>query len=257
VPKLAVTGVTGNLGRIAAEDLLLRVAAADLIAIARRPEQAAPLTERGVEVRHGDCARSAGGGARAGRSRVGGLVGDERRRDRPAHLRLRSQVRERSVLVRNLESRPVVAMKKAPIISPTRSGSALCATCPCPGSGATRMWLSAPTRQCRPASPSRFERLAGADDRRDGVLIGRGASRLLARRKLHGVLRRGRPPTRRRACPRWRSCDERERERERAARPFIDTERLVVIWRVAARLGGTSETAVRLIRPRKGHEIGG
>jgi hypothetical protein len=100
VPKLAVTGVTGNLGRIAAEDLLLRVAAADLIAIARRPEQAAPLTERGVEVRHGDYARSAGGGARAGRSRVGGLVGDERRRDRPAHLRLRSQARERVVLVR-------------------------------------------------------------------------------------------------------------------------------------------------------------
>ncbi|MEV6986184.1 NAD(P)H-binding protein [Sphaerisporangium sp. NPDC051017] len=52
--KIAVTGVTGNLGRIAVDDLLGRVSPADVVALARTPEKAAPLAARGVEVRHGD-----------------------------------------------------------------------------------------------------------------------------------------------------------------------------------------------------------
>ncbi|GAA2097575.1 NAD(P)H-binding protein [Actinomadura alba] len=52
--EIAVTGATGNLGRIVIEDLLTRVGPEDLIAIARTPGKAADLTERGLEVRHGD-----------------------------------------------------------------------------------------------------------------------------------------------------------------------------------------------------------
>ncbi|MGI8330836.1 NAD(P)H-binding protein [Actinomadura scrupuli] len=52
--KIAVTGVTGNLGRIALEDLLTRTAPGEVVAIARTPGKAADLTERGVTVRHGD-----------------------------------------------------------------------------------------------------------------------------------------------------------------------------------------------------------
>ncbi|WP_315987016.1 NAD(P)H-binding protein [Actinomadura sp. HBU206391] len=52
--EIAVTGVTGNLGRIVIEDLFTRVGPAHLIAVARTPGKAADLTERGLEVRHGD-----------------------------------------------------------------------------------------------------------------------------------------------------------------------------------------------------------
>jgi NAD(P)H dehydrogenase (quinone) len=48
---ITVTGVTGKLGRIVVEDLLTRVPAAELSAVARTPEKAADL---GVDVRHGD-----------------------------------------------------------------------------------------------------------------------------------------------------------------------------------------------------------
>jgi NAD(P)H dehydrogenase (quinone) len=51
---IVVTGVTGRLGRIVVEDLLGRVPAGDLAAVARSPEKAADLAGRGVAVRHGD-----------------------------------------------------------------------------------------------------------------------------------------------------------------------------------------------------------
>ena len=52
--RMIVTGVTGQLGRIAAETLLGKVPADRLVAVARNVEKAAWLAERGVEVRHGD-----------------------------------------------------------------------------------------------------------------------------------------------------------------------------------------------------------
>ena len=51
---ITVTGVTGNLGRIVIEDLLTRVPASELVAVARTPEKAADLASRGVDVRTGD-----------------------------------------------------------------------------------------------------------------------------------------------------------------------------------------------------------
>ncbi|MFI2364488.1 SDR family oxidoreductase [Promicromonospora sp. NPDC019610] len=51
----AVTGSTGHLGHLVVEELLSRgVPAADIVAIARTPEKAADLAERGVQVREGD-----------------------------------------------------------------------------------------------------------------------------------------------------------------------------------------------------------
>lgn len=49
-----ITGVTGKLGRLAVEDLLERVPAREVAAVARDPRKAADLSERGVDVRHGD-----------------------------------------------------------------------------------------------------------------------------------------------------------------------------------------------------------
>jgi NAD(P)H dehydrogenase (quinone) len=49
-----ITGVTGKLGRVAVEDLLTRVPAAEVVAVARDPRKAADLAERGVDVRRGD-----------------------------------------------------------------------------------------------------------------------------------------------------------------------------------------------------------
>lgn len=51
---IAVTGVTGNLGRVVVDDLLTRVPATELVAVARDPRKAADLTDRGVDVRAGD-----------------------------------------------------------------------------------------------------------------------------------------------------------------------------------------------------------
>ncbi len=48
---ITVTGVTGKLGRVVALDLLTRVPATELTAVARTPEKAADL---GIDVRHGD-----------------------------------------------------------------------------------------------------------------------------------------------------------------------------------------------------------
>ncbi|MGY1778648.1 NAD(P)H-binding protein [Geodermatophilus sp. SYSU D00804] len=54
----AVTGATGHLGRRAVEELLDRgVPASDVVAVVRRPEAAAELAGRGVQVRHGDYSR--------------------------------------------------------------------------------------------------------------------------------------------------------------------------------------------------------
>ena len=51
----AVTGATGGLGHRAVEELLDRgVPAGDVVAVVRRPEAAADLADRGVQVRHGD-----------------------------------------------------------------------------------------------------------------------------------------------------------------------------------------------------------
>lgn len=51
---ITVTGVTGKLGRIVIDDLLTRVPASELVAVARAPEKAADLAARGVDVRPGD-----------------------------------------------------------------------------------------------------------------------------------------------------------------------------------------------------------
>lgn len=52
---IAVTGATGNLGRLVVDDLLDRgVAPSDVVAAVRSPEKAADLAERGVEVREAD-----------------------------------------------------------------------------------------------------------------------------------------------------------------------------------------------------------
>jgi NAD(P)H dehydrogenase (quinone) len=49
-----ITGVTGKLGRAAVEDLLTRVPAAEVAVVARDPQKASDLAERGVAVRQGD-----------------------------------------------------------------------------------------------------------------------------------------------------------------------------------------------------------
>jgi NAD(P)H dehydrogenase (quinone) len=51
---IVVTGITGKLGRVAVEDLLERVPAEQVAALARDPRKAADLTARGVDVRRGD-----------------------------------------------------------------------------------------------------------------------------------------------------------------------------------------------------------
>lgn len=51
---IAVTGVTGNLGRVVVDDLLTRIPASEVVALARDPRKAADLAERGVDVRAGD-----------------------------------------------------------------------------------------------------------------------------------------------------------------------------------------------------------
>jgi NAD(P)H dehydrogenase (quinone) len=52
--KIAVTGATGQLGRLVIEQLLERCQAADVVAIARDPGKAADLESKGVEVRVAD-----------------------------------------------------------------------------------------------------------------------------------------------------------------------------------------------------------
>ncbi|MBC6989503.1 SDR family oxidoreductase [Hymenobacter sp. BT491] len=51
---LAITGATGHLGRATIEALLPKVAANQIVALARDPQKATDLSERGVQVRVGD-----------------------------------------------------------------------------------------------------------------------------------------------------------------------------------------------------------
>jgi NAD(P)H dehydrogenase (quinone) len=51
---IVVTGATGRLGRVVVEDLLTRVPADRVAAVARDPARASDLADRGVAVRHGD-----------------------------------------------------------------------------------------------------------------------------------------------------------------------------------------------------------
>jgi NAD(P)H dehydrogenase (quinone) len=52
--RVIVTGASGQLGRLVAEQLLDRLSPAEIILVSRRPHALADLAERGVEVRHGD-----------------------------------------------------------------------------------------------------------------------------------------------------------------------------------------------------------
>jgi NAD(P)H dehydrogenase (quinone) len=52
--RVIVTGASGQLGRLAAEQLLDRLSPSELILVTRRPHALADLAERGVEVRRGD-----------------------------------------------------------------------------------------------------------------------------------------------------------------------------------------------------------
>jgi NAD(P)H dehydrogenase (quinone) len=51
---IAITGATGQLGRLVIEDLLKKISAGEIIALVRSPENAADLKQRGVEVRRAD-----------------------------------------------------------------------------------------------------------------------------------------------------------------------------------------------------------
>ncbi len=53
-PMYAITGATGHLGRLVIDHLLKTVSAGQIVAIARSPEKASDLEERGVTVREGD-----------------------------------------------------------------------------------------------------------------------------------------------------------------------------------------------------------
>lgn len=52
--KIAVTGATGQLGQLVIENLLKFQSDASIVALVRNPEKAAPLAEKGVEVRYAD-----------------------------------------------------------------------------------------------------------------------------------------------------------------------------------------------------------
>src|SRR5438105_2607025 len=52
--SVIVTGASGQLGRLVAEELLDRVAPSELVLVTRRPKALAYLAERGVQIRHGD-----------------------------------------------------------------------------------------------------------------------------------------------------------------------------------------------------------
>jgi len=67
---IAVTGATGQLGRLVVEALLKRVPAGDIVAIVRTPAKAADFAARGVHVRRGDYGEPA--------SLASALVGVER-----------------------------------------------------------------------------------------------------------------------------------------------------------------------------------
>ena len=51
---IAVTGATGQLGRLVIDALLKRTSAEELVAVVRSPAKAADLAALGVQVRQGD-----------------------------------------------------------------------------------------------------------------------------------------------------------------------------------------------------------
>ena len=53
-PIIAVTGATGQLGRLVIDHLLKKVAASSVVAIVRNPSKAADLASRGISVRQAD-----------------------------------------------------------------------------------------------------------------------------------------------------------------------------------------------------------
>jgi NAD(P)H dehydrogenase (quinone) len=58
MPVYAVTGASGQLGRLAVLELLSRgVSGSDVVAVVRTPSKAADLAERGVQVREADYSR--------------------------------------------------------------------------------------------------------------------------------------------------------------------------------------------------------
>ncbi len=58
MPTYAITGATGQLGRLVVDELLARsIPASDVIAVVRTPTKATDLAERGVQVREGDYSR--------------------------------------------------------------------------------------------------------------------------------------------------------------------------------------------------------
>ena len=52
--KYGITGASGTLGRLTADALLARVAAADVVLVTRDPGKLAAYAERGADVRAGD-----------------------------------------------------------------------------------------------------------------------------------------------------------------------------------------------------------
>jgi NAD(P)H dehydrogenase (quinone) len=52
--SLIVTGASGHLGRLVAEQLLERVAPEDLVLVTRTPDALRAFRARGAEVRYGD-----------------------------------------------------------------------------------------------------------------------------------------------------------------------------------------------------------
>ncbi len=54
---IAITGATGQLGRLIIEDLLQKVPANQIIAAVRTPAKAAALAAKGVQVREADYSR--------------------------------------------------------------------------------------------------------------------------------------------------------------------------------------------------------
>ena len=69
--KIIVTGAAGHLGRLAAEQLLARIAPEDLILVTRHPQALQHFRARGVDVRYGDFdARESLPGAFAGGDRM-------------------------------------------------------------------------------------------------------------------------------------------------------------------------------------------
>ena len=54
MPRILVTGASGNIGRLTLQHLLKRVPASDLVGLVRDPAKATDLAAAGIEIRQGD-----------------------------------------------------------------------------------------------------------------------------------------------------------------------------------------------------------